>query len=427
MTLRKIRLIAMAPTFLILLGAAIALGADVRPDRNFSLLPPVNFTIHAAGLAQVLLRWDPNPDQEPVSLTLGYHVKVHAPEDEDYQTKNTESKRVAPLHRGFSASVRTVPWEEPSLLGDHPFVKTEELSPTPVAPGDVQDAGAVATTSRPFCSLPSGSPGTAAVNLTCSTSTVASNGTRGRPYHVSLRCAWLGGAEAPADTQYFLRYRRPRPQRPAGGHRGHEACAPEVSAGRVSPAHGPLRLWPDRVNPPGNVTAEVQGSRLHVRWEKPVSAFPGHCFEYEVKIQNTRKRYLQTEKMTTNEFTTTVHDISKYCIEVRAAVSSVCREGGLWGEWSPAISVGNEAQKPWTEWYPITLVAALCLAFVSSLACRTCHVWTKLFPPVPGPKSHVQDFAATVNYEKSGSRETESEVISYVEEPGLEVLEDLVF
>lgn len=45
--------------------------------------------------------------------------------------------------------------------------------------------------------------------------------------------------------------------------------------------------------------------------------------------------------MTTNEFTTTVHDISKYCIEVRAAVSSVCREGGLWGEWSPAISVGE--------------------------------------------------------------------------------------
>ncbi|EPQ17452.1 Interleukin-5 receptor subunit alpha [Myotis brandtii] len=154
-----------------------------------------------------------------------------------------------------------------------------------------------------------------------------------------------------------------------------------------------------RVNPPGNVTAEVQGSRLHVRWEKPVSAFPGHCFEYEVRLHNTRKQYFQTEKMTTNEFTTTVHDISKYCIKVRAAVSSVCREGGLWGEWSPAISVGNEAQKSWTEWYPITLVAALCLAFVSSLACRTCHVWTKLFPPVPGPKSHIQDFAATVNYE----------------------------
>lgn len=35
------------------------------------------------GLAQVLLRWDPNPDQEPGAITLGYHVKIHAPEDED--------------------------------------------------------------------------------------------------------------------------------------------------------------------------------------------------------------------------------------------------------------------------------------------------------------------------------------------------------
>ncbi|XP_036189238.1 interleukin-5 receptor subunit alpha [Myotis myotis] len=419
-------LTAMAPTFLILLGAAVALGADVRPDKNFSLLPPVNFTIHAVGLAQVLLRWDPNPDQEPGSLTLGYHVKVHAPEDEDYQTKNTESKRVAPLHRGFSASVRTVPWEEPSLLASG-WVSAELPAPP-------------------------GSPGTAAVNLTCATSTVASNGTRARPYHVSLRCAWLGGAAAPEDTQYFLRYRYgarteecrrysqdPRQRNvacwfPRTGidGKGRDRLAVQVSGSSaraaIQPYDGLFALHAiDRVNPPGNVTAEVQGGRLHVRWEKPVSAFPGHCFEYEVKIHNTGKRYSQTEKMTTNEFTTTVHDISKYCIEVRAAVSSVCREGGLWGEWSPAISVGNEAQKPWTEWYPITLVAALCLAFVSSLACRTCHVWTKLFPPVPGPKSHIQDFAATVNYEKSGSRETESEVISYVEEPGLEVLEDLVF
>lgn len=33
--------------------------------------------------------------------------------------------------------------------------------------------------------------------------------------------------------------------------------------------------------------------------------------------------------------------------------------------------------------------------------CR-CHAWTKLFPPVPAPKSHIQDFAATVNYEVRG-------------------------
>lgn len=50
---------------------------------------------------------------------------------------------------------------------------------------------------------------------------------------------------------------------------------------------------PDQVNPPGNVTAEVDGTRLSVRWEKPVSAFPSHCWDYEVKVYSARKGYVQ--------------------------------------------------------------------------------------------------------------------------------------
>lgn len=49
----------------------------------------------------------------------------------------------------------------------------------------------------------------------------------------------------------------------------------------------------DQVNPPVNVTARIEGTRLSIRWEKPVSAFPAHCFDYEVKIYNTRKGYFQ--------------------------------------------------------------------------------------------------------------------------------------
>lgn len=49
----------------------------------------------------------------------------------------------------------------------------------------------------------------------------------------------------------------------------------------------------DRVNPPVNVTAETEGTRLSIQWEKPISAFPNHCFEYEVKIYNTRKNDFQ--------------------------------------------------------------------------------------------------------------------------------------
>lgn len=47
------------------------------------LLPPVNFTIKAINLAQVLLRWEPNTDQEQRNVQLGYHVKINAPQEED--------------------------------------------------------------------------------------------------------------------------------------------------------------------------------------------------------------------------------------------------------------------------------------------------------------------------------------------------------
>lgn len=61
------------------------------------------------------------------------------------------------------------------------------------------------------------------------------------------------------------------------------------SALGASPAHGPPVSDPEQVNPPGNVTAETQGSRLRVRWAPPVSAFPGHCFDYEVRLRDSRK------------------------------------------------------------------------------------------------------------------------------------------
>lgn len=47
------------------------------------LLPPVNFTIKAVNLAQVVLRWEPNPDQEQSNVQLGYHVKINAPQEEE--------------------------------------------------------------------------------------------------------------------------------------------------------------------------------------------------------------------------------------------------------------------------------------------------------------------------------------------------------
>ncbi|XP_054450590.1 interleukin-5 receptor subunit alpha [Pteronotus mesoamericanus] len=487
----------MAPTFLILLGAAAVLRADGVPGTcKFSFLPPANFTIKATGLAQVLLRWEPNPDQERRKLQLGYHVRIHAPQADDYETKNTESRRVSVLHQGFSASVRTVPWE--GRLRTVPW-EGRALPASRWVSAELE--------------APPGSPGTSAVNLTCTTNTVASNLTESRPYWVSLRCAWHVGKEAPLDTQYFFYYRYGSQTEECREYsqdalkrnvacwfprtfiqgKGRDSLAVHINGSSRCAAIKPHdQLFAlheiDQVNPPGNVTAEIEGTRLALRWEKPVSAFPAHCFNYEVKMRNTGSGYTQTRESRTNEFNTTVSEVSKYCIAVRAALSSLCREGS-WGPWSRPVLVGREGpcarphegaerhgspinlergvrdggqpaastpdgsqfvgvsgdlpsppdmaqmaeqarrdeRTPWMAWCLTLVMVALCVLLAGLVSCSTCHVWTTLFPAVPGPKSDIKDLAVTMNYEKTGSGETESEVISYVEEPGLEVLDDFVF
>ncbi|XP_007450102.1 PREDICTED: interleukin-5 receptor subunit alpha [Lipotes vexillifer] len=420
-------IIIMAPASLILLGATVILQVDLLPDKKFLLLPPVNFTIKAINLAQVLLRWEPNTDQEQRNVQLGYHVKINAPQEEDYETRNTESRRITILHKGFSASVQTVPWNDRSL----------------------QPSSWVSAELR----APPGSPGTSIVNLTCTTNTKANNYTHLRPYQVSLHCTWLVGKDAPEDTQYFLYYRygswteecqeysKDTLQRNIAcwfprtfiNSKGHDLLAVYVNGSSEEAVIKPFdELFAlhaiDRVNPPAKVTAEIEGTCLSIQWEKPVSAFPVHCFDYEVKIYNTRKGYLQTEKMTTNTFVSVIDGISEYSIQVRAAVSSVCRAVGPSSEWSQPIYVGNDEQKPWTKWFLIAVTATICfILLIFSLICRICHLWTKVFPPVPAPKSNIKEFFVTVNYEKTGSSETEIEVISYAEEAGSETLEDSVF
>ncbi|EHB09878.1 Interleukin-5 receptor subunit alpha [Heterocephalus glaber] len=328
----------MVPALLILLGAMETLQTDLFPDKTFLLLPPVNFTIKVTGLAQVLLCWEPNPDQGQRTDTVKYHVKINAPQQEDYETRNSESKCETTLHQGFSASVRTILWRDHSFLASS-WVSAEHKAPP-------------------------GSPGTSIVNLTCTTNTAAGNFTDLlKSYQVSLHCTWLAGKDAPEDTQYFLYYRYgPWTEecqkyskdtlnrntacwfpRTFIHSKARDRLAVHVNGSSKHAAIKPFdQLFDtqaiDQPNPPMNVTAETEGSRLSIQWEKPVSAFPIHCFDYEVKIYNT-KGYYQVEKTTTNAFVSTTDGVSKYSIQVRAAVSTACRAMGLWSKWSQPIYV----------------------------------------------------------------------------------------
>ncbi|MBZ3887699.1 Interleukin-5 receptor subunit alpha [Sciurus carolinensis] len=299
------------------------------------------------GIAQVLLRWDPNPEQAPGLTNLEYHVKINAPWPDDYETGTTQSTFAVPLHQGLSASVQTI------LQG----------GPLPLASSWVSAE----------LPAPPGSPGTSVTNLTCITNTVAGH-THRRPYQVSLRCSWRAGAAAPGDTRYSLYYRRltrvPCRYGPwteecreystdetrrntacwfpktSISSKGHDWLAVRVNGSSRRAAIRPLdRLFAvqaiARANPPANVTAQIQGTHLSIQWDKPFSAFPHHCFDYEVKIYNTKKDYLQMERISSNAFLSVVDAVAEYSVQVRAAVSAACRASGLWSPWSRPVHVGE--------------------------------------------------------------------------------------
>ncbi|KAM4821077.1 interleukin-5 receptor subunit alpha [Thomomys bottae] len=414
----------MMAALLILWGAAVILQVDLFPDKKFVLLPPVNFTIKFLGLSQVLLRWDPHPEQGQRNVNLEYHVQIHAPQEDDYETRKTESRCVIPLHHGVLASVQTITRHEGTLLGS--TWVTAELQ------------------------APPGTPGTSVVNLTCATTTTTATTTVSdssrdlRRYRVSLRCAWLAGGKAPEDIQYFLYYRYGSMTEQCQAYskdalgrntacwfprtfihsRGHERLAVHVNG---SSKQASIQPWDqlfalhaiDQVNPPVNITAEIQGTHLFIRWAKPVSAFPIQCFDYEVKICNAKNGYFQMEKVTTNEFISTIHYISKYSVQVRATVSSACREPGLWSEWSQPVHAGNDEKMATAGWFLIALTVTGCvLSFIFFLICRVYNLWTKLFPPVPAPKSNIKDFfVATYSELMINLWEPESNIVSSTKPP----------
>uniref|UniRef100_A0A2I2YNF2 Interleukin 5 receptor subunit alpha n=1 Tax=Gorilla gorilla gorilla TaxID=9595 RepID=A0A2I2YNF2_GORGO len=325
-------MIIVAHVLLILLGATEILQADLLPDEKISLLPPVNFTIKVTGLAQVLLHWKPNPDQEQRNVNLEYQVKINAPKEDDYETRITESKCVTILHKGFSASVRTI------LQNDHSLLASSWVSAELHAPP--------------------GSPGTSIVNLTCTTNTTEDNYSRLRSYQVSLHCTWLVGTDAPEDTRYFLYYRY------------------------------------------GSWTEECQ------EYSKDTLGRNIACWFPRTFILSKGRDWLVV----------LVNGSSKH-----SAIKPFDQLFAL-------HAIGNDEHKPLREWFLIVIMATICfILLILSLICKICHLWIKLFPPIPAPKSNIKDLFVTTNYEKAGSSETEIEVICYIEKPGVENLEDSVF
>ncbi|XP_030314531.1 interleukin-5 receptor subunit alpha [Calypte anna] len=409
----------MLGVFLILLWTMNLVQPKAAPSAGVQVFPPVNFTLTVSALAQVLLQWKPNPNQEQKNYTIRYDVKILSPVPEEYDTRKTHSIRTAPLHNGFSACVRTLLLRE-DLQGRSDWVK-ETLLPLP------------------------GAPETSVTNLSCVTHITISS-------TVSLHCTWLPGQRAPEDTEYFLFYRyemyteRCQDYIKDQWNRNTECrfsvthIDPEGLDNLIvihitgSSKYAAIKPFQqlfnqnaiEKVNVPRNVTVFLEENDLVATWEKPISPFPKECFEYEFYLLNLKSGNKQILKIPSNDFRLRVDVTSKYSLQIRAN-HHMCSTRGFWSDWSEIIYVGqNKLENPVAWILPVLCVSTCCTFLFVAIICKINHVWSKLFPPIPTPSNKFRDPFPN-DYERSHTCTREIEVGSFAEDLSCSALDDSVF
>ncbi|NWI90570.1 IL5RA protein, partial [Pitta sordida] len=406
---------------LILLWTTSLVYPNTPQAAGVEVFPPVNFTLTVSALAQVLLHWQPNPEQDQGNYTIRYDVKILSPVPEEYDTKRTRSVRTAPLHDGFSARIRTLLLHQDLQLTSD-WV-TQKLPPLP------------------------GAPGTSVTNLSCVTHLPVSGA-------VSLHCFWLPGPGAPEDTEYFLFYRYRSytgechnyikdewdrnsgcsfPGTPIDPEEVDEVIVIHVNGSSKRAAIKPFQQLLDqnaieKVNVPRNVTVSLEENNLLATWEKPISPFPEECFEYEFSLINWKSGNKQVLKLFSNQFQLRIDVTSRYSIQLRAN-HHTCRRRGVWSDWSDIIYVGQNRLESSVAWsLAVLCVSVSCMFLLIAVICKIKRLWTKLFPPIPTPSNKFRDLFP-VEYERARTctSETETEFSSLAEDLCCRALDDSVF
>uniref|UniRef100_A0A663M4N9 Interleukin 5 receptor subunit alpha n=1 Tax=Athene cunicularia TaxID=194338 RepID=A0A663M4N9_ATHCN len=328
------------------------------------VFPPVNLTLTVSALAQVLLHWKPNPNQEQKPYTIRYDVKILSPVPEEYDTKKTHSIRTAALHNGFSAQVRTLLLHD-DLQMRSDWVK-EKIPPLP------------------------GTPETSVTNLSCVTRITISS-------TVSLHCTWLPGQGAPEDTKYFLFYRYETYTEECQDYikdKWNRNTECRFSVTHIDPEevdklivihingssnYDAIKPFQqlfnqnaiEKVNVPRNVTVLLEQNDLLATWEKPISPFPKECFEYEFYLFNLKSGNKQILKISSNDFRLRIDVTTRYSIQIRAN-HHICCTRGFWSDWSEVIYVGqNKLDNPIAWILAVLCVFSCCTFLLIAIICKT--------------------------------------------------------
>ncbi|XP_035169886.1 granulocyte-macrophage colony-stimulating factor receptor subunit alpha-like isoform X2 [Oxyura jamaicensis] len=239
-------------------------------------------------------------------------------------------------------------------------------------------------------------------------------------YDVSLmNCTWQAGRNAPADTQYFLYWKKSSDENEIecelyikGENGMHTGCRFQNVMIEGEPAYflvngsskdsqilfydDYIRLYTiERFTPPLNVSVNCTSNPAGciITWQKPLTSYQKieSCFEYEINIQNKDEPEKHEKdppiSVSGYKYEFKNYNVKKqYILKIRARGSSTCTVNRSWGEWSEPIEFGQE--KDYFIFVLLllivlgTILVTLLLFFLRKRYCS----FKRIFPPIPQPR-----------------------------------------
>ncbi|XP_054483949.2 interleukin-5 receptor subunit alpha-like [Agelaius phoeniceus] len=234
-----------------------------------------------------------------------------------------------------------------------------------------------------------------------------------------MNCTWQAGRDAPADTQYFLYWRKSRDEKEMECElyikdencRNVGCIFQNVSIGiekayflvNGSSKDSLIQFYDEYIDlykieklmPPSNITVncdEIKNDCI-IQWQRPQISHSNKdmCFKYEINIEykdNPKRNPIYTsiqEAGNSNIFLRS-NTGKKYILKMRAA-GSACLVSPAWGEWSAPVEFGNEEIISSSVWILLGVgVATLLMAIITFFFCKRTGCWKAVFPQIPGPK-----------------------------------------
>uniref|UniRef100_A0A8C5LX58 Fibronectin type-III domain-containing protein n=1 Tax=Leptobrachium leishanense TaxID=445787 RepID=A0A8C5LX58_9ANUR len=160
------------------------------------------------------------------------------------------------------------------------------------------------------------------------------------------------------------------------------------------------------LNPPVNISLSSKNKILKLQWNPPPSVqgnLGSHCFEYQIKLLETKNNDLfRVDNTTLTEYTFLDLDKDrKYSVQIRGR-KKFCATSKFWGEWSEPIFIGKD--NDYNTTWRILAIIIICTTLLTVAVLYLIKRNRKIFDTaIPGPSRKLDYWISSteINFKKS--------------------------